>query len=80
MIGDNLETDILGANNFGIHSMLIASGVHELVNPNKGGILKGELNELQKILKVDISKIINLMKPLIIVFQEQLLVEMYRCI
>jgi HAD superfamily hydrolase (TIGR01459 family) len=25
MIGDNLETDILGANNFGIHSMLIAS-------------------------------------------------------
>ena len=53
MIGDNLETDILGANNFGIHSILIASGVHELVNPNKGGILKSELNELQKILKVD---------------------------
>ena len=53
MIGDNLETDILGANNFGIHSMLIASGVHELVTPHKGGILKGELNELQKNLKVD---------------------------
>ena len=53
MIGDNLETDILGANNFGIHSLLIASGVHKLVHPNKGGVLKGELNELQKNFKVD---------------------------
>ena len=62
MIGDNLETDILGANNFGIHSMLIASGVHELVNPNKGGILKGELNELQKILKVDANYVMPSLK------------------
>ena len=59
MIGDNLETDILGANNFSIHSMLIASGVHELVNPNKGGILQGELNELQKKLKVDANYVMT---------------------
>jgi len=53
MIGDNLETDILGANNFGIHSTLIASGVHELVDLNKDAILHGALNDLQKVFKVD---------------------------
>lgn len=62
MIGDNLETDILGANNFGIHSMLIASGVHELVTPHKGGILKGELNELQKNLKVDANYVMPFLR------------------
>lgn len=31
MIGDNLETDILGANRIGHHSLLIASGVHALL-------------------------------------------------
>ncbi|MDA1309205.1 MAG: TIGR01459 family HAD-type hydrolase, partial [Proteobacteria bacterium] len=32
MIGDNLETDILGANRAGFGALLIASGVHELAD------------------------------------------------
>ena len=62
MIGDNLETDILGANNFGIHSMLIASGVHELVDLNKGTILHGELIELQKVFKVEANYVMSLLR------------------
>ena len=62
MIGDNLETDILGANNFGIHSTLIASGVHELVDLNKGTILHGELIELQKVFKVEANYVMSLLR------------------
>jgi HAD superfamily hydrolase (TIGR01459 family) len=32
MVGDNLETDILGANRFGCHSLLVSSGVHALLD------------------------------------------------
>ena len=28
-VGDSLETDILGANNFGLASLLIANGIHK---------------------------------------------------
>ena len=37
MVGDNLETDIRGADNAGIASVLIASGVHALVD-DRGGV------------------------------------------
>ena len=34
-VGDALETDILGANNFGLESLLIANGIHKnQLNPN----------------------------------------------
>jgi len=32
MVGDNLETDILGANNHNLDSLLLGSGVHQLSN------------------------------------------------
>lgn len=39
MIGDNIQTDILGANNFGIDSMLVLSGltksINEIIEKNK---------------------------------------------
>ena len=62
MIGDNLETDILGANRFGIHSMLIASGVHELFNPIESVILQDKLNELQKTFKVDADFVMSCLR------------------
>lgn len=46
MVGDNLETDILGANHIGCHSLLIASGVHSLVE-NDGGVAFGSLGALE---------------------------------
>jgi len=47
MIGDNIETDIKGANSVGLSSLLIASGVHQLKNVNGNVDLK-RLNHLQK--------------------------------
>lgn len=35
MVGDNLETDILGANRAGFGALLIASGVHALSSPDQ---------------------------------------------
>lgn len=46
MIGDNLETDVLGANQAGLASLLIASGVHELVGLD-GAIHLSRINDLQ---------------------------------
>jgi HAD superfamily hydrolase (TIGR01459 family) len=46
MVGDNLETDILGANRIGCHSLLIASGVHCLVE-NDGGVAFPDLGALE---------------------------------
>jgi HAD superfamily hydrolase (TIGR01459 family) len=43
MIGDNLETDIIGANRFGCGSLLIASGVHGLLDNENGGEIGGIL-------------------------------------
>ena len=62
MIGDNLETDILGANRFGIHSMLIASGVHELFNPIESVILQDKLNELEKTFKVNANFVMSCLR------------------
>ena len=45
-IGDSLETDITGANNFGIDSLLIANGIH-----------KDNLNYKEKLIsKINIKK------------------------
>ena len=45
-IGDSLETDIIGANNFGIDSLLIANGIH-----------KDNLNHREKLIsKINIKK------------------------
>jgi HAD superfamily hydrolase (TIGR01459 family) len=46
MVGDNLETDVLGANRAGLASLLIASGVHELVDL-EGVINLSRINDLQ---------------------------------
>jgi HAD superfamily hydrolase (TIGR01459 family) len=48
MIGDNLETDILGANNIGLQSLFIASGVHKLTNKSENNIYHDRLRALQK--------------------------------
>lgn len=45
MIGDNLETDILGANRVGFPSLLVASGVHDLAAPD-GSIRQADLDAL----------------------------------
>ena len=47
MVGDNLETDILGANKAGLGALLIASGVHALVDPSES-IDHDRLNTLQQ--------------------------------
>jgi HAD superfamily hydrolase (TIGR01459 family) len=47
MIGDNLETDILGANRAGFASVLIASGVHELADAS-GAVDALRLNRLEE--------------------------------
>ena len=62
MIGDNLETDIFVAYRFGIHSMLIASGVHELFNPTESVILQDKLNELEKTFKVDANFVMSCLR------------------
>ncbi|MDE0770560.1 MAG: TIGR01459 family HAD-type hydrolase [Opitutaceae bacterium] len=46
MVGDNLETDILGANRVGYHSLLIASGVHALVDCD-GSISLSQLDGIE---------------------------------
>ena len=46
MIGDNLETDILGANKIGCHSLLIAAGVHALLE-NDGAVALPSLGALE---------------------------------
>jgi HAD superfamily hydrolase (TIGR01459 family) len=46
MVGDNLETDILGANRIGYHSLLIASGVHTLVDSD-GGVSFSRLDDIE---------------------------------
>ncbi len=46
-IGDNLETDILGANDQGIENLLITSGVH-----GKHGSTKEELEPFMKTLNI----------------------------
>ena len=46
MVGDNLETDILGANRIGYHSLLIASGVHTLIDCD-GGISLSQLDGIE---------------------------------
>jgi HAD superfamily hydrolase (TIGR01459 family) len=47
MIGDNLETDILGANRAGFAALLIASGVHELADAS-GAVDTPRLNSLEE--------------------------------
>ena len=46
MVGDNLATDILGANRAGIPAILIASGIHDLVNED-GTVEQGVLAALE---------------------------------
>jgi len=46
MVGDNLETDVLGANRIGYHSLLIASGVHRLLQEN-GTVAFSRLGDLE---------------------------------
>ncbi|MBT5911684.1 MAG: TIGR01459 family HAD-type hydrolase [Rhodospirillaceae bacterium] len=48
MIGDNLETDIIGADSIGIDSVLIASGVHQLSDSIKNSISSNRLLNLEK--------------------------------
>jgi HAD superfamily hydrolase (TIGR01459 family) len=48
MIGDNLETDILGANNIGLQSLFVASGVHKLTNKSENNIYHARLRVSQK--------------------------------
>ena len=47
MIGDNLETDIIGADSIGIDSILIASGVHQLSDSIETSISSNRLFDLQ---------------------------------
>jgi HAD superfamily hydrolase (TIGR01459 family) len=47
MIGDNLETDILGANRAGFAALLIASGIHELADAS-GAVDTPQLNSLEE--------------------------------
>ena len=47
MIGDNLETDILGANRAGFTALLIASGIHELADAS-GAVNGPRLNSLEE--------------------------------
>ena len=51
MIGDNLETDIIGADSIGIDSVLIASGVHQLSDSIKNSISSNRLLNLEKKLR-----------------------------
>ena len=48
MIGDNLETGILGANNIGLQSLFVASGVHKLTNKSENNIYHDRLRASQK--------------------------------
>lgn len=48
MVGDNLETDILGANRVGYHSLLVASGVHGLLDDERN-VAFSELAKLETV-------------------------------
>ena len=49
-IGDSLETDILGANNNKLNSLLITNGIHkhELTNSNNYEVYKNSIDKLCK--------------------------------
>ena len=47
VIGDNLETDILGANRAGLDSLLLAGGIHELLD-GSGAVRSRELALLER--------------------------------
>ena len=59
-IGDALETDILGANNFGLESLLIANGIHKnQLNPHNTTLSETHLKkffETQKVIPKYILK------------------------
>ena len=59
-IGDALETDILGANNFGLESLLIANGIHKnQLNPHNNTLSETHLKkffETQKVIPKYILK------------------------
>lgn len=61
MVGDNLETDILGANRFGCHGLLIASGVHGLLDDN-GAVSASRLEGLEATLNARPDHVINTLK------------------
>ena len=46
VIGDSIENDIKGANNQGLNSLLITSGIHRSVNNNKNNIDIEKINDL----------------------------------
>ena len=50
VIGDSLETDILGANNNKLNSLLITNGIHkhELINSNNYEVYKNSIDKLCK--------------------------------
>ena len=50
VIGDSLETDILGANNNKLNSLLITNGIHkhELTNSNNYEVYKNSIDKLCK--------------------------------
>ena len=50
VIGDSLETDILGANNNKLNSLLITNGIHkhELTNSNNYEVYKFQIDEIIK--------------------------------
>jgi HAD superfamily hydrolase (TIGR01459 family) len=51
MIGDTFDTDIMGANNLGIHSALVATGNTEILLKNNNVSPTEKLNFLNKIIK-----------------------------
>jgi HAD superfamily hydrolase (TIGR01459 family) len=62
MIGDNLETDILGANNIGIQSLFVASGIHKLTNKSANNIYHDHLWAAQKKFSANPTYVISNLK------------------
>jgi len=61
MVGDNLETDVLGANRVGCHSLLVASGVHGLLESD-GTVALSRLGELESFFSARPNHVISELK------------------